>query len=198
MTNTTGQERALKEALEAAYIQGATDVHKHWTENPGEAPRGDPEFGEAASDYAEAALDPFDSSVPCPALALPHQPATEEGDYEARYVHGGAPTNCVDYGVIRKSAGKEVCRVWHCDDAEMIARLLNASPMTNPPSPASDTMLREALEPFAKVADEYCDSEDDSFEVWQDAGPIRTIRASFRLENYRHARAALKAAGGDA
>jgi len=51
--------------------------------------------------------------------------------------------------------------------------------------------LREALEPFAKVADEYHDSEDDSFEVWQDAGPIRTIRASFKLENYRRARAAL-------
>lgn len=48
-----------------------------------------------------------------------------------------------------------------------------------------------ALEPFAKVADEYHDSEDDSFEVWMDAGPQRLIRASFRLEYYRRARTAL-------
>lgn len=27
-------------------------VHEYWTENPGEAPRGDPEFDEAAGDYA--------------------------------------------------------------------------------------------------------------------------------------------------
>ena len=53
----------MREALAAAYMQGATDVHTHWLANPGEAPRGDPEFGEAASDYATAALDPFDSSA---------------------------------------------------------------------------------------------------------------------------------------
>lgn len=39
-------------ALAAAFEAGATSVHEHWTANPGEAPRGDPEFGEAARDYA--------------------------------------------------------------------------------------------------------------------------------------------------
>lgn len=60
---TTARQDGLREALRAAYLQGALDVHGHWLENPGEAPRGDPEFGEAASDYAAAALDPFDSSA---------------------------------------------------------------------------------------------------------------------------------------
>ena len=64
---------------------------------------------------------------------------------------------------------------------------------------------REALEPFAEVADCYDDREDDSFEVWVDAGPERIIRASFKLAHYRQAReaaatldarAALQAAGG--
>ena len=60
---TTARQDGLREALRDAYLQGALDVHGHWLENPGEAPRGDPEFGEAASDYAAAALDPFDSSA---------------------------------------------------------------------------------------------------------------------------------------
>ena len=46
----------LRIAVEAAFIAGATSVHEHWTENPGEAPNGDPEFDEAANDYALAAL----------------------------------------------------------------------------------------------------------------------------------------------
>jgi hypothetical protein len=54
---------------------------------------------------------------------------------------------------------------------------------------------REALTFFASVADEYDDSEDDSFEVWQDAGPVRNIRQSFRLEHYRRARQALSRLG---
>lgn len=60
---TTARQDGLREALRAAYLQGALDVHGHWLENPGETPRGVPEFGEAASDYAAAALDPFDSSA---------------------------------------------------------------------------------------------------------------------------------------
>lgn len=48
-----------------------------------------------------------------------------------------------------------------------------------------------ALKPFAAVADEYSDQEDDSFEVWIDAGPEKIINASFRLRMYRTARAAL-------
>jgi hypothetical protein len=53
----------VREALIRAYVQGASDVHAHWTENPGDAPRGDPEFREAAGDYADAALDPFSSAA---------------------------------------------------------------------------------------------------------------------------------------
>lgn len=49
----------LRELIEAAYIAGATNVHEYWCDNPGEAPapRDDPEFDEAASDYAFAALN---------------------------------------------------------------------------------------------------------------------------------------------
>ena len=41
-----------QERLADAYIAGALSVHEYWTENPGEAPSGDPEFDEAAGDYA--------------------------------------------------------------------------------------------------------------------------------------------------
>lgn len=54
--------------------------------------------------------------------------------------------------------------------------------------------MRKALEPFAAIADEYDEREDDEFEVWRDAGPEKSIRASFKLALYRAARAAL--AGG--
>lgn len=56
--------------------------------------------------------------------------------------------------------------------------------------------LREALEPFAAVANEYDDAEDDDFEVWRDAGPERAVRASFKLDNYRRARKALETHNG--
>lgn len=58
-----GEREALREALAEAYRKGATDVHSYWVNNPGEPPRGDPEFGESASDYAAAALDIFDSAA---------------------------------------------------------------------------------------------------------------------------------------
>ncbi|WP_436357361.1 hypothetical protein [Brevundimonas sp. CEF1] len=45
-----------RERLADAYIAGAMSVHEYWTENPGEAPRGDPEFDEAAGDYAYSIL----------------------------------------------------------------------------------------------------------------------------------------------
>lgn len=48
---------ALREALAEAYRKGATDVHNYWLNNPGEPPQGDPEFGEAASDYAHFAIE---------------------------------------------------------------------------------------------------------------------------------------------
>lgn len=50
--------------------------------------------------------------------------------------------------------------------------------------------MEEALKPFADVADEYDDSDDDHHEVWVDAGPQRVIRGSFKLEHYRRARSA--------
>ena len=56
------ETEALREALKDAYTQGALDVHNYWLKNPGEAPRGDdPEFGEAASDYATEALSAFNN-----------------------------------------------------------------------------------------------------------------------------------------
>jgi hypothetical protein len=58
--------------------------------------------------------------------------------------------------------------------------------LASPPVPSPD--LLEVLKPFAAVADEYDEGEDDTFEVWQDAGPQRLIRASFALRNYRRAR----------
>jgi hypothetical protein len=59
---TPSRQDGLREALKDAYTQGALDVHNYWLKNPGEAPRGDdPEFGEAASDYATAALSAFNN-----------------------------------------------------------------------------------------------------------------------------------------
>lgn len=51
---------AIRDALRDAYMAGATAVHEYWLRNPGEAPRGDPEFGEAAGDYAAAAIRALD------------------------------------------------------------------------------------------------------------------------------------------
>ena len=44
------------EQLAQAFMAGAEAVHRHWLENPGDCPRGDPEFLEAALDYV-ASLD---------------------------------------------------------------------------------------------------------------------------------------------
>lgn len=50
--------------------------------------------------------------------------------------------------------------------------------------------MEKALRPFAAVADEYSDREDDSFEVWRDCHqPVTKVMT--RLENFRRARAAL-------
>jgi len=45
-----------REEIAAAFIAGAMSVHEYWVENPGIAPSGDPEFGEAAHDYAADAI----------------------------------------------------------------------------------------------------------------------------------------------
>jgi hypothetical protein len=37
-----------------AYEAGARAVHAHWCDSPGEAPKGDPDFSEAAMDYASS------------------------------------------------------------------------------------------------------------------------------------------------
>ena len=44
-------------ALKSAFIAGAQSVHDYSTTNPGEAPGGDPEFGEAGDDYAASEID---------------------------------------------------------------------------------------------------------------------------------------------
>lgn len=67
--------------------------------------------------------------------ALRNQPAdveglVERGEYEARIVHGGMPTDCCDYGVVSLSRGVEVCRVWREEDARTIAELLNRSALS--------------------------------------------------------------------
>lgn len=43
-----------QEALRAAYIQGATDVHNVWSDNPLDA-----DFGEAGDDYAAQAIQSY-------------------------------------------------------------------------------------------------------------------------------------------
>lgn len=80
--------------------------------------------------------------------------------------------------------GSEVCRSY-VDDA-----LAAPTPMGG-----EVEALREALEPFAAVANEYDDREDDTFEVWMDAGPVmvRDIREALRLSAFRRARQALAA-----
>lgn len=62
-TTPEAARQDVREALAEAYRKGATDVHTYWQRNPGEPPQGDPEFGEAASDYAAAAMDIYDSSA---------------------------------------------------------------------------------------------------------------------------------------
>lgn len=52
--------------------------------------------------------------------------------------------------------------------------------------------LRAALAPFAAVADEFDEREDDNHEVWIDAGPERLIREAFRLRMFRAARTSLQ------
>lgn len=54
----TATPDGLREAVRAAWIAGATSVHEHWCDNPGEAPapRDAPEFGEAADDYTAHVL----------------------------------------------------------------------------------------------------------------------------------------------
>lgn len=49
---------------------------------------------------------------------------------------------------------------------------------------------REALEPFAKIANEYDDREDDRFEIWKDAHEPST---RITLGQCRRARAAIRA-----
>jgi hypothetical protein len=79
---------AVREAVKAAYLAGAMAVHEHWQENPGDAPRGDPEFSEAASDYAvsialtEAASQPREGEVGDYRLGL--ERAAHECEWMAR------------------------------------------------------------------------------------------------------------------
>ena len=77
--HTTGQERALREALKdmakGVFVDAATQVHYSWIVGTnGRAP----DFGEAASDYAESFADAYVEMI---GAALPHQPATDEGEW---------------------------------------------------------------------------------------------------------------------
>ena len=75
-------DAALRKALADAYAKGAEDVHAEWlrAHAAGEGPpRGDPEFGEAAGDYADAALDPFSSAA---RLATPPSVPAQQGERE--------------------------------------------------------------------------------------------------------------------
>jgi hypothetical protein len=53
---------------------------------------------------------------------------------------------------------------------------------------AREARLREALEPFAKIADEYAAQEEDDFQVWRD---FDVLGATLPLRNFRRARTAL-------
>lgn len=55
-------ECGLREALIDAYEAGALAVHGHWSRNPGIAPLGDPEFGEASRDFADYRLAALSST----------------------------------------------------------------------------------------------------------------------------------------
>lgn len=61
---------------------------------------------------------------------------------------------------------------------------------------AKDAQLAEAnkvLEPFARIADEYGDEEDD-FQIWKD---FDVLGASLPLKHFRAARRAREAQGGE-
>ena len=88
-TTPTPPSKEVREALIAAFEAGAMAVHGQWQQNPCEAPRGDPEFGEAARDCAADLLPiaPSDQSAsavagegrePCPdTFDLKHDEAWE-------------------------------------------------------------------------------------------------------------------------
>ena len=60
---------------------------------------------------------------------------------------------------------------------------------------AENKALREALEPFAEVADAFSNQEDDTFETWRDCH-IPEVKEASKLLHFRRARAALTPATG--
>ena len=94
-----------REALAAAYIAGAMSVHEYWAENSGEAPRGDPEFDEAAGDWAYAALSgSSEGKGPLQAEGRPsvptEQPADASGIWrETADASGYTPTTVRSYSM---------------------------------------------------------------------------------------------------
>lgn len=110
---------AVEQALSWAYIKGAEDVYRYWTENPGDAPRGDPKFGAAASNYAKAALDPYSSAarVPNKLLYALHAKAGED-EGVTRDVYEAAVKDRQDFRnsyrallpIVR--AAETICRLW--------------------------------------------------------------------------------------
>jgi len=62
-----------------------------------------------------------------------------------------------------------------------------SAPDERPSTEPSEEMV-EALRPFADIANEYDDAEDDDFQVWKD---FDVMGASLPLKHFRRARAAL-------
>lgn len=117
-------QEGLREALAEAYRKGATDVHNYWVNNPGEPPQGDPEFGEAASDYASAALDIFDSLAR--ALSATPAPPVDETD---RLRIALADPNAVHVNMLRGGIAKpSIAQIIHIYGEEAIRAALSATP----------------------------------------------------------------------
>lgn len=111
------------------------------------------------------------------------------GPWEGRYVPGGMPTNCVDYGVVSLSEGIETCRVWKPEDAAHYSRC-SPDAIREIAAYVRDLEERlekaaEALEPFSNEARCYDPDEgDDQQTAW--ARPRH-----LKIGDFRRARTAL-------
>lgn len=78
---------------------------------------------------------------------------------------------------------------WMKYDPERMNAYHRISSALSQPHPADDRVV-EALRPFAAIADEYADDEDDDFQVWRD---FDVLGATLPLRHFRKARSALAA-----
>ena len=159
-------EGGVRELVEEAFIAGALSVHEYWTENPGEAPRGDPEFDEEASDYALSAIEGGGFGSRPQEAVVPTEQAdggvvgdrvwvdiASQGEYSDRSewcveahtteAAGQAAVERLDAEDRAKKVAEK--RAWYCDD---VTYYLSEVPLLA--APASDTPTRdepEASEP---------------------------------------------------